>query len=146
MRRFSSAMGYRLFGTRDAEPWGSDRDGLMRFVCGVVACLALLTGGCSMALDDVGSVYAAPGQYDFYKCPDIASRTKSFAQREAQLTDLMQRAGQGAGGVIVNTLVYQDELNTARAQLVLLRKASDEKHCPPPAPEPPPASSLLPVH
>ena len=118
----------------------------MRWLRGVVAGLALLTAGCSMALDDVGSVYAAPGQYDFYKCPDLSTRAKAYAQRETELTGLMTRASQGAGGGIVNTLVYQDELNTVRAQLAMLRKASDDKHCPPPAPEPPPSSSLQPVH
>ena len=45
----------------------------MRFAIAAV-CLALLTSGCSIALDD--SIYAAPGKFDFLDCPSITNRAK----------------------------------------------------------------------
>ena len=43
----------------------------------------------------------------------------------------MIRASEGAGGQVVNAIVYQDELNTVRAELTALRKTADEKRCGP---------------
>lgn len=117
----------------------------MRCVRAAAACVVLLATGCSVPLDDTASIYAAPGQFDFFKCPDLANRARAASQREAELTALMERAGHDASGAIVNTLVYQDELNTVRAQLQELRKVAGDKRCPPPAPEPT-AASLQPVH
>jgi len=91
-------------------------------------CLAVLTSGCSIALDD--SIYAAPGKFDFLDCPSIAERAKKASAREAELT-LMTRAAEGAGGPVVNAIVDQDELNTVRAELAALRKTGDDKHCAP---------------
>ena len=92
-------------------------------------CLAVLTSGCSITLDD--SIYAAPGKFDFLDCPSIAERAKKASAREAELTQLMTRAAEGAGGPVVNAIVYQDELNTVRAELAALRKTGDDKHCAP---------------
>jgi hypothetical protein len=92
-------------------------------------CLALLTGGCSIALDD--SIYAAPGKFDFLDCATIAERAKTASAKETELTGLMSRARDGAGGPVVNALVYQDQLNMVRAELQALRKTADEKRCAP---------------
>lgn len=116
----------------------------MRWVEAAAVCLAALTAGCSIPLE-TGGIYSAPGQFDLLKCPDLAARARAAAVREGELTALMDRAGRDTGGAIVNTLVYQDELNTVRAQLQALRKVSDDKRCPPPGPEPM-ATSLQPVH
>ena len=43
----------------------------------------------------------------------------------------MERAKQDAFGPVVNTLVYQDELNQVRADQHTLMKAADEKRCTP---------------
>ena len=45
----------------------------MRLVFAAV-CLAMLTSGCSIALDE--SIYAAPGKFDFLDCPSIAQRSR----------------------------------------------------------------------
>jgi hypothetical protein len=100
------------------------------------ACVAAAMSGCAFSPDaDILSPYAAPGKYDFLDCPSIAQRLKTASAREKQLTDLMSRASEGAGGAIVNVIVYQDDLNTARAELRALRKAADAKQCPPPNPD-----------
>jgi hypothetical protein len=106
-------------------------------------CLAMLTSGCSIALDE--SIYSAPGKFDFLDCPSIAERAKRASARESELTGLMNRAGQGAGGPVVNVLVYQDELNSVRAELQTLRKTADTKRCAPVI-APQTTQALDPVH
>ena len=75
------------------------------------------------------SPYAAPGKYDFLDCKSITERTKIASARERQLNELMTRASEATGGFVVNAVVYQDDLNTARANLRELRKAAEAKHC-----------------
>jgi hypothetical protein len=113
----------------------------MRLVFAAV-CLALLTSGCSIALDE--SIYAAPGKFDFLDCSSLAQRAQKASTREAELSGLMNRAAEGAGGQVVNALVYQDELNTVRAELRALRKTADDKHCAPVIS--PQVRALEPVH
>ena len=113
----------------------------MRFAI-AAGCLALLTSGCSIALDD--TIYAAPGKFDFLDCPSITNRAKAASARETQLTELMSRAREGAGGPVVNVLVYQDELSTVRAELEALRKTADDKRCAPVID--PQTHALEPVH
>jgi hypothetical protein len=113
-----------------------------------VLCLALASalGGCSIALDGASGVFSAqPGKYDFLDCPSISGRMKANAAREAELTGLMERARRDAFGPVVNTLVYQDELNQVRADGHALIKAGDEKRCAPDVIKPT-ATSLAPVH
>jgi|SRR5271165_429107 len=105
-------------------------------------CLAVLTSGCSFSLDD--SIYAAPGKFDFLDCPSLAERAKKASVREAELTRLMTRASEGAGGPVVNAIVYQDELNTVRVELQALHKTADDKHCAPILS--PQVQALEPVH
>ena len=94
--------------------------------------MLLACGGCSVMLDENSGVYAAqPGKYDFLDCAGITQSAKASATREAELTGLMDRAGQGTGGTVVNALVYSDELNMVRANRRALQKASDEKRCAP---------------
>jgi hypothetical protein len=97
----------------------------------VAAILILLTcGGCSIALDESSGVYGAlPGKYDFLDCPGIQRRADQAATREAELTALMERAGQQSAGTVVNALVYRDELSIVRSDRRALQKASDEKRC-----------------
>ena len=90
-------------------------------------CLAGLLAGC--ATNEMLSPYAAPGKYDFLDCPSITERIKTTSARERQLNELMTRASEATGGFVVNAVVYQDDLNTARANLRELRKAADAKHC-----------------
>ena len=119
----------------------------MRMVSLGVLCVALapVLGGCSIALDGTSGVFsAAPGKYDFLDCPGISARTKGNIAREAELASLMERAKRDTFGPVVNTLVYQDELNQVRADQHALRKAADEKRCVPDMR--PETTSLAPVH
>jgi hypothetical protein len=90
-------------------------------------CLFGLLAGC--ATSEALSPYAAPGKYDFLDCPSITERLKTTSARERQLNELMTRASEASGGFIVNAIAYQDDLNTTRANLRELRKATEAKHC-----------------
>ena len=94
--------------------------GNIRSVKVAAICVALLVSAC--AENDLFSPYAAPGKYDFLDCPSIATRITSTTTREQQLIELMSRAKESATGPIVNAMAYQDDLNTARANLRELKK------------------------
>jgi len=89
-----------------------------------VICVPILVSGC--AESDLFSP-VAPGKYDFLDCPSIAKQLAKASYREAQLARLMTRASEGAGGAIVNAIAYQDQYNTARAEVRMLRKAEEDK-------------------
>jgi hypothetical protein len=101
----------------------------MRWQLGAVY-IAIFASGCSSIPDEL-SVYAAPGKFDFLDCPGIASRSVAAANQESELKNLMTRANEGAGGAVVNAFVYQDRLNTVRAERRSLQKAAEAKGCPP---------------
>jgi hypothetical protein len=110
--------------------------------------LASTLAACSATLDDPGSLYVAPGKFDFLRCPDLAQRSMRASTREKELTSLMDRANQDPAGPLVNALVYSTDLNTVRAELAMLRKTAAEKKCDnlvtnipePSAPNKPPSS------
>jgi hypothetical protein len=89
---------------------------------GIVA----IMGGC--ANEDSLSPYAEPSRYDL-DCTSIAERITKASDRERQLAQLMTRASEAVDGAIVNAIAYQDEYNTARANLRSLRKAAEVKKC-----------------
>src|SRR4029077_10976102 len=96
---------------------------------GIVA----IMGGC--ANEDSLSPYAEPSRYDL-DCTSIAERITKASDRERQLAQLMTRATEAVDGAIVNAIAYQDEYNTARANLRSLRKAAEVKKCQLPEPLP----------
>jgi hypothetical protein len=103
-----------------------------------VICLTILVSGCAES-DLLSPV--EPGKYDFLDCPSIAKQLAATSYEEAKLARLMTRASEGAGGAVVNAIVYQDQYNTARARLRELRKVGEVKKCSPsdlnPLPAPP---------
>jgi hypothetical protein len=107
----------------------------MILIAGIVSAC---TGTATLDSDAL-SLYAAPGKYNYLDCASIATRLKGSSARETQLRELMSRANESAGGSIVNAMVYQDDLNTVRADLRALHKAEEAKKCstePAPAPAP----------
>jgi hypothetical protein len=96
--------------------------------CGAFV-LAGTVAACSATLEDAGGIYVAPGKFDLLKCPDLARRSMEASAREKKLISLMDRANQDPAGPVVNALVYSTDLNTARAELALLRKTAAEKNC-----------------
>ena len=97
-------------------------------------CVPILVSGC--AESDLFTPIA-PGKYDFLDCASIAKRLAKASYQEAQLAQLMTRASQAADGAVVNAIAYQDRYNMARADVRMLRKAEEDKKCPPSNSTPP---------
>jgi hypothetical protein len=108
---------------RMRKPWA--RGVAMILIAGIVSACT----GTGTFDSDALSIYAAPGKYDFLDCATIATRLQGASARETQLRELMSRANEAAGGSIVNAMVYQDDFNTARADVRALRKAAEAKRC-----------------
>jgi len=94
----------------------------------VMLLLGALLGGCSSASGPL-TFLAEPGKYQFHSCEQIASQRKHWTGREEELRLLMHRAGQGAGGAIVNVLAYKADHVAASEELQVLDHAARAKNC-----------------
>ena len=120
--------------SRHADPWMLDKSLHRQLADLAVMCVPILVSGC--AETDLFSP-VAPGKYDFLDCASIAKRLAKASYQEAQLAQLMTRASQAADGAVVNAIAYQDRYNMARADVRMLRKAEEDKKCPPSSSTPP---------
>jgi hypothetical protein len=100
---------------------------------GVLGILALSAGAllsaCSSAGDSRLTVFADPGQYDFYSCDQIAVQQKYWQTREEELRQLMAKAEQSTGGAFVNVIAYQADYVSAKEQLQVLAATARAKNC-----------------
>ena len=98
-----------------------------------LAVLAVLGGGllsaCSSAGDSRLTVFADPGQYDFYSCDQLTAQQKYWEGREQELKQLMARAEQSTGGAFVNVIAYQADYVSAKEQLQVLAATARAKKC-----------------
>jgi hypothetical protein len=109
--------------------------------CGPVADLVLtgllvtsLLAGCSMP-DGVGTFIVDPGRYSVYHCDGLQARLKVLLAREEELNNLMQKASEGGGGVLIGNMSYRADYENTLGEERLLRRTAAEKKCelPPPA-------------
>jgi hypothetical protein len=110
-----------------------------------------LLAGC--AADGPGALLVDPGRYSVYHCDGLKARLKALLTREEELSNLMQRASDGGGGVLIGNLTYRADYENALSEEKLLRRTAAEKKCelpPPVAPTqavyaaPPPAAYSAP--
>jgi len=84
---------------------------------------------CSCTGDNPLTVFADPGKYQYYSCGQIAEKRKDAAAKEPELQMLMDKADQGAGGVIVNLLAYKADHVAASEELKVLDTTARAKNC-----------------
>ena len=115
---------------------------ISRPLCAVAGLLA----GCSTS-DGVHSVMIDPGHYSVYHCDGLQARLKALLAREQELSNLMQRASEGGGGVLVGNLSYRTDYENAVGEEKVLRRTAAEKKCqlPPPAQPAPPSPTAQPM-
>ena len=77
----------------------------------------------------MGQIYVAPGKYEYYRCPQIITAITSNTTKERELTELVDRAGQNASGVVVGVFAYQKWLAITREERRQLREVSAQKNC-----------------
>jgi hypothetical protein len=95
--------------------------------------VAGLLAGCSTS-DGVGSFIVDPSHYSVYHCGGLAARLKVLLAREQELANLMNRAGEGGGGVLIGNLAYRTDCENAVGEKKVLRRAAAKKcELPPPA-------------
>lgn len=89
--------------------------------------------GCASS-DGVGSLMVDPGHYSVYHCDALAKRLNVLLAREQDLSNLMAKASEGGGGVVIANLSYRADYESAVGEERLLRRTAAEKKCdlPPP--------------
>jgi predicted small secreted protein len=121
---------------RDGVPVSVDRRRRRRAAAIASLCLlvAAILAGCSTS-DGVGSFIIDPGHYSVYHCDGLAARLKVLLAREQELANLMNRASEGGGGVLIGNLTYRADYENAIGEEKVLRRTAAEKKCelPPPA-------------
>jgi hypothetical protein len=101
-------------------------------VAGVILAGAMLLG-CTSTGDSPVTVFADPGQYQYFNCEQLAGQRKYWTGREQEIKQLMDKADQGAGGAIVNVLAYKADHVAATEQVQLIEAAARSKNCETPA-------------
>jgi hypothetical protein len=89
--------------------------------------------GCSSTADSPVTIFADPGQYQYFNCEQLAGQRKYWTGREQEIKQLMDKADQNAGGAIVNVLAYKADHVAATEQVKLIEAAARSKNCETPA-------------
>ena len=100
----------------------------VRATAGALLAGALLAG-CSSVSDNVFTVFADPGKYQYYSCDQIAGQMKHWSTREQELRALMDKSEQGTGGAVVNVLAYRADYVAATEELKVLETTARGKNC-----------------
>ena|SRR5450631_2150245 len=94
-----------------------------------IVLLGAMLAACSSSGDTSLSLFAEPGKYQYYTCPQIAAEMKRWSAREQELKTLMDRADQSAGGAAVGLIAYKAEYVAAGEELQSLDSAARSKNC-----------------
>jgi hypothetical protein len=89
--------------------------------------------GCSSTGSNPITIFADPGQYQYSTCEQLAVQRTQWVGREKELKLLMDKADQGAGGMIINVLAYKADYVAAGEQLKVIEAAARAKNCETPA-------------
>jgi len=92
--------------------------------------LALLSA-CAATSNHPENFYVAPGKYVLYDCKQLAGAQAHFAERDQELSRLIARAKEGAGGSLVSALAYDPDYYSNLGELRDVQREMAEKKCPP---------------
>jgi hypothetical protein len=106
------------------------RKGAGRPVLGVlvVGALAAPLAACS-STSEATFLFAEPGKYAYYNCPQLAVELKNWTKRQQELKSLLDRAEQSAGGAAVGFLAYRGDYVNAGEELQMLHTTAHSKNC-----------------
>jgi hypothetical protein len=101
-----------------------------RAIRGVLAVgtLAALLAACS-STSETSFLFAEPGKYAYYNCPQLAVELKTWTKRQQELKSLLDRADQSAGGTAVGLLAYRGDYVSASEELQMLHSTAHSKNC-----------------
>jgi hypothetical protein len=94
-----------------------------------VVAAAQLTACTTSGIDSPHTIFADPGQYQFYTCEQMEAERKSLITRQQDLKALTDKAEQGTGGSVVGLLAYRSDAVNVSEQLQVLRATAVGKNC-----------------
>jgi hypothetical protein len=94
------------------------------------AVLGVMLSGCAS-----GSVFffADAGKYQYHNCEQLAAAAKTQSARERELRELIDKADQSAGGVLVSALAYRSDYVAVTEDLHVIETTAKTKNCQTPA-------------
>jgi hypothetical protein len=106
------------------------------FACrGLWAALAFVLAagalaGCGSTYSDgVASILVDPSRYDGMNCKDLINQLNTLNAREKELRNLINKADESAGGVVIGTLAYRSDYQAVLEQKKVLQRTAAEKKC-----------------
>jgi hypothetical protein len=85
--------------------------------------------GCTAAMESQFTLFAEPGQYDFYDCRQLGTERTVKKRKEQELKLLMDKAEQGTGGAFVNVIAYKADYVQVQEQLKTIETTARTKNC-----------------
>ena len=84
-----------------------------------------LLAACTSALENPITVFADPGQYEFYNCEQLAAQRTARKARAV----LMDKAEGSTGDAFVNLIAYKSDYLTAQEDLKVIDATARVKKC-----------------
>ncbi len=100
----------------------------------ITVAIALMVASCGTSDYGPGAILVDPSRYTFYHCDDLTKRSKELTDRERELRDLMEKAGESAGGAVIASIAYRSDYETVLTEERLVQRTAADKKCNP-APE-----------
>ena len=91
--------------------------------------LAFIVAGFLPATGNPFTVFADPGEFEFYSCEQLLPQRNALVTRAHDLKLLMDKAEQSTGGAIVNVIAYEADYVTAREQVKVIEETARIKKC-----------------
>jgi hypothetical protein len=95
----------------------------------VAGFLAACSEGSSFTTGNPVTVFADPGEFEFYSCEQLLPQRNALVTRAHDLKLLMDKAGQSTGGAFVNVIAYEADYMTAREQIKVIEETARIKKC-----------------
>jgi hypothetical protein len=93
------------------------------------AAAASMLAGCGAGSDGISSLAVDPARYEGYRCKDLVAQWTGLVAREKQLRNLIDKAGDGAGGTVVAAVAYRGDYDTVLEQQKVLKRTAAAKNC-----------------
>jgi hypothetical protein len=101
----------------------------MRSAPVVALIVPILLAACTSAIESPFTVFADPGQYEWYSCEQLGPQRKYWEGREKNLKLLMDKAAQSTGGAAINVVAYQGDYVAVREEIKVIDATARAKKC-----------------
>jgi hypothetical protein len=88
--------------------------------------LCVMLAGCAA---EIPLIFADSGKYDYYNCEQLATQAKQQSTRQRELKELIDKAEQGAGGVVVSVIAYRSDYIAVNEDLRVIESTARSKNC-----------------